>query len=144
MRFNSIFITIILTFSGYSQTKWTHKNPFEKKNFIENKGQFFRIDKLLVEEILYSANIDGIHYYFTKKGYIVQRHIKQENSEEEIESAKIKPGIKEEKSDGLSENELKYKTAEQLHVLQWQNSNPNVEIVPEDMVDNYYTYPDRK
>ena len=54
----------------YAQVNWTVKKPFEQKNFVENKGQFEVKGKLKSNEILYEAHIDGVRYYFTKKGYL--------------------------------------------------------------------------
>jgi len=136
----TIFLVFVFLSSGNAQIKWTVKKPFEQKNFIENKGQFFIEDKLNSKEILYAANIDGVTYYFTKTGYTLQHFVKQKNSEQEIEELKEKAGIKEKEEN--EEKEFQYKTISQLHQMQWQGTNLNVQIVAEDMVTNYYTYSD--
>lgn len=135
--FFSVFIFLQIS---TAQIKWTVKKPFEQKNFIENKGQFFIKDKLMPKEIFYAAAIDGVTYYFTKTGYTVQHFTKQKNTEQEIEELKEKAGIKEGKSE--EEKEFKYKAVSQLHQMQWQGASSNVQIIAEDMVSNYYTYSD--
>ena len=140
-----IYITLLLVFvfihSSNAQLKWTVKKPFEQKNFIENKGQFFIKDKLKPEEIFYAATIDGVTYYFTNTGYTIQHFTKQKNTEHEIEELKEKTAIKEKEGE-KEEGEFKYKTISQFHQMQWQGTNPNVQIVAEDIVSNYYTYND--
>jgi gliding motility-associated-like protein len=137
----AIFLVFVFFSSGNAQVKWTVKKPFEQKNFIENKGQFFIEDKLNSKEILYAASIDGVTYYFTKTGYVMQHLASQKNTEKEIEELKEKAGIKE-NAEGEEEKEFKYKTISQLHQMQWQGTNANVQIVAEDIVSNYYTYSD--
>jgi hypothetical protein len=138
--YTTIFLAFVFLQISNAQIKWTVKKPFEQKNFIENKGQFFIKDKLKPEEISYAASIDGVTYYFTKTGYVMQHFAKQKNTESEMEELKEKAGSKE--KEGEEEKEFHYKTVSQFHQMQWQGTNPNVQIVAEDVVSNYYTYSD--
>ena len=54
-----------------AQSNWINRNPFEQKNFIENKGQIESGKLPNHEAILYLSEIDGITYYFTKTGYTI-------------------------------------------------------------------------
>ncbi|HTA60939.1 MAG TPA: SprB repeat-containing protein, partial [Bacteroidia bacterium] len=139
----AFFLVFFFLNESNAQIKWTVKKPFEQKNFIQNKGQFFIKDKISPDEILYAATIDGVTYYFTKTGYTVQHLTKQKNTEHEIEQLKEKLGINEnEGSKGEDEKEFNYKTISQFHQMQWQGTNPNVQIMADDIVSNYYTYSD--
>ena len=84
----------------YAQVNWTVKKPFEQKNFVENKGQFEVKGKLKSNEILYEAHIDGVRYYFTKKGYLIEHLVKKEKSKVEIESER-KGGYEEKKENSF-------------------------------------------
>jgi gliding motility-associated-like protein len=124
-----------------AQTNWIVKNPFEQKNFIENKGQFDETKLPNKEPILFAAHIDGVNYYFTKTGYAIGRMEQEECTEEEIEKLEkqIPAGRSEEK-----ENKFKYKNVEKFHELKWLNTNAEVEIISENKVTNYYSYSDLK
>lgn len=62
------FIQIpLLQIANGLPTKWTSKNPFEQKLFIENKGQYNLKNTLPSSlSVLFSAQQDGMDYYFTK------------------------------------------------------------------------------
>lgn len=122
-----------------AQTNWTTKNLFEQKNFIENKGQNDFDTLPNHEAILFSANIDGVNYYFTKSGYTISHSEKQELSEEEKDKMEAsQKGKKEE------EDLFKYKIVKKYHELKWVNANPQLVVISENKVDNYYSYPDFK
>ncbi|MGQ0827326.1 MAG: DUF7948 domain-containing protein [Bacteroidota bacterium] len=122
-----------------AQTNWTVKNPFEQKNFIENKGQFDKTNLPNRGPVLFAACIDGVNYYFTQTGYIIGRNERIERTKEELEELeKLMPNGKKE------EKKLKYKTIEKFHELKWLNVNPEVKVVSENKVSNYYSYSDLK
>ena len=120
----------------YAQVNWTVKKPFEQKNFVENKGQFEVKGKLKSNEILYEAHIDGVRYYFTKKGYLIEHLVKKEKSKVEIESER-KGGYEEKK-------ENSFKMVGEYHELLWEGANPNLVVETEEKTNNYYTCSDSK
>lgn len=129
-----------------AQTKWTLKNPFEQKNFIENKGQF-DVNKIPnAEPVLFVAKIDGVQYYFTKSGYTIGRNEKVKKTEKEMEETEKKPfETKNEKEEAEEkEKESKFKIVELFHELKFANTNDKVEILAENKVNNYYSYSDLK
>ena len=135
------FIHIVILLLGTSvlnaQNNWSSKNPFEQKNFIENKGQVHG-DKLPNGEmVLYTANTDGVTYYFTQHGYMISRFEKQEMNEkktEKIHQQKNKRGARKEES--------KFKFTEKFYELNWKGTNPNARILAENPVKTYYSYSD--
>ncbi|MGQ0827335.1 MAG: DUF7948 domain-containing protein [Bacteroidota bacterium] len=139
--------TLILLLIGVdilnAQTNWTIKNPFEQKNFIENKGQLDEKKIPNGEAVLFAAHIDGLNYYFTKTGYAIGKVEQIERTKEELkELEKLIPIARnEEKEEG---KKLKYKNIEKFHELKWLLTNPNVEVVSENKVSNYYSYSDLK
>ena len=132
----SFLVTLIcLPLFQYAQVNWTVRKPFEQKNFVENKGQFEVKGKLKSNEILYEAHIDGVRYYFTKKGYLVEHLVRTKIKADGTEA-------NEEKVKGRDEE--KYMNVGEFHELFWEGSSSAVVIETEGIVGNYYTASDTK
>lgn len=117
-------------------TKWIIKNPFEQKVFIENKGQFDGMDDLTGSDIRYTVDNLGTQIFFTSKGLTYQFRKAERINETE----------KEEKEDHskAGEEERKIKTENIFTHMQWEGANPNVQLLVENEVADYYTYADKK
>lgn len=132
--FSILFIYSPFTFSQTTPAvnKTWVTNPFENKEFIENKGQFTKISTLLDEPALYAINRDGVQIYFTAKG-LSYRYDEYKRKADDHEAGKS------------IEEELKEKEIELIHhnvQMEWQNSNPNVQVVALDPLSYYCTYSD--
>jgi len=139
-RISSAIFLFLSVVHLFAQVNWTAKNMFEQKNFIENKGQFNDIKLPNGEQVLFSAEIDGVRYYFTKNGYTIVRkelvekkEAEKEREENETSSLTTKNG---------EDEESRYKEVEKFHELKFANTNPLVEILSENKVSNYYSYPE--
>jgi gliding motility-associated-like protein len=109
---------------SYAQPKWTVKDPFEQKVFIENNEGQFDGKAGSSNGILYSTRIAGVDVYFTGNG-LVYRYDKYE-----------KKGLKE------SEEEKEKQTKPETFLFreQWSGANPHPIVIPEEEVSFYYTY----
>ncbi len=135
IKFGFSILLICLPMFLYAQVNWVVKKPFEQKNFVENKGQFEVKGKLKSNEILYEAHIDGVRYYFTKKGYLVEHTVRKLKKSEP--NGEKDANVRE-------EEKKKYTLVGEYHELLWEGSNPNVVVETEDKVNNYYTCSDTK
>lgn len=136
----SFFINLLLI-ANDKQPKsiWTATNVFEPKVFIENKGQYDLRDEGLHDEVVFSANQDGLQYYFTKNAIWIKHISSKKRTEKEIEQLKEKLGIKEKKGE-TEENEFKYKLVNQFHVVEFIGAGANTEIQSEDLVSQLYNF----
>ncbi len=130
--FTIAFICLNALVSG--QVNWQIKNPFEQKNFIENKGQFEMPKPLSEKEILFSASIDGVDYFFTKQSYVIKYTKRVERDKKE------KSNQKEEKESEL----FKYKVVDQFYEVKFINAASDLNIIPLNKVSHYYCYADLK
>ena len=112
---------------------WT-KNPFNQKVFIENKSQFDGRNNLPNSTILFGVRNDGIQIYFTPKGLTFRHDEFVEMTEAEKEKA--------EKSGSKMEPEMMRKRKTDCISMEWKNANPDVQVVAENEVSNYFTYGD--
>ncbi len=140
IKLGSLLIVILFTsFSAFSQNKYnkTANNlpwkiiPFERKAFIENKGQF---DNLLPEDKkgfqycidkgqqVFFYN-DGIRYRFNSYTKSKVPLFSFFESEEERE-----------------ERVRKIKNTTEYIFVKWLNSNPNAIIIPQDKQTTHYSY----
>ena len=117
---------------------WSAK--FEnQKVFIENKGQFHIYDSK--EPVKYAYDDGSTMIYFTSKGltYSFIKRWKKDDGENEAE--RERENLKSGKSRFEMEKEehkMEFKT-DVINSI-WENSNPNVEIVPEEETSDYYSY----
>src|ERR1035437_7776030 len=135
----SFLIFSLCYLNTIAQTNWTNKNHFEQKSFIENKGQNDFDTLPNHQTALFTANIDGVIYFFTKSGYTIIHTERQKLSNEELDRIEASK-----KNENEAEERVKYKIVKKYHELKWLNSNPQVEIISENKVDNYYSYSNLK
>jgi gliding motility-associated-like protein len=143
LKFFCFFIASLL-FCQYiqAQVNWKQNNIFEPKVFVENKGQN-EFDPLPNHDpIIYTANIDGLTYFFTKCGFTVSHLKKKELSEDNL--YKKKKDSNKEQEEENEEEVQKYKIVKEYHELKFINTNSETEIVSDSLMDNYYAYPDFK
>lgn len=139
-QFQIILTIFMLTFyiSGFSQTEnysWKLK-PELPKIFIENKGQFPVTNHGIVKssDVLYAIDNGQVMIYFTKKGLTYTFNKKILNKEKESIFEKVKDFAEKE------EKERHVETETDIVRYIWENANPDVEIVPDEIADGYYNY----
>lgn len=116
---------------------WTTQNNTQRV-FIENKGQFpviknYHVDKTNVlyafddKQTMIYFRPDGLTYYFHKQ------YSKEENeSNEKISSA-------EEWKEKEAEERMMESESDVVDLF-WENSNPNVEVIAENITPDYFSY----
>jgi len=113
-------------------------SPYEDKFFIENRGQYDGKDKLPGSQIYFGCDNKSTQMYFTKNGMTYRYDDKKLVRK------------KDEKEEGKSDEERNREMMEQLVVttymlnIEWLNSNPNVEIVSEGKVPQYWNFQTNK
>jgi gliding motility-associated-like protein len=133
-----LFFLLLLGFSSFAQ--WTAKNPFTPKVFIQNNGQYDLHDEGLKDEILFSANQDGLQYYFTKNAIWIKHASIQKRTEHEIEKLQEKLGIKEEEKKGKEEKEFAIKIVNQFHIIEFISGGNSTTIQSESLVSQIYNF----
>src|SRR6185312_10287760 len=114
--------------------KWTHE-PFDQNVFIENKGQFDGQDNLPGSDIRYFVGKDGVLMYFTPQGVTYREDERAQPTDNEIEEAE---------KQGKDADKVLGKLITHCVNMQWLGADPNAEIISEQEVEHYYTYPDLK
>ncbi len=114
---------------------WTVRDVFSQPVFIENnEGQFDGQAGVGNGKVLYAARRAGVSIYFTSSGIIYRYdsliHLTPEQREQEEHETK------EQNKDDAPSQPLTY-----FFSALWKNSNPNVQVIVEDTVSFYYTYP---
>lgn len=105
-------------------------NQETPRAFIENKGQFDQRDWKRNSKILFAINENPFYVFFKPDGitYRLDKMIKKGEGEEEFEHFEEEGG--EEERVNISE----------LINIEFVNSNPDVEVVSEGELSNYYNY----
>ena len=116
-----------------------------QKVFIENKGQWNRLNNLPDTKILFGTEYSNFQVLFTKTGLTYRLSESKFANKEDREEREHE--IKEQAEEGklMSHEEIE---KEENHVdfkldyvqMQWENANPNVQIIAEDAVSNYFNY----
>lgn len=143
-----------------SQASWS-VNPYEKKVFIENKGQFDGLNEKKDAKILYGVENLGTRIYFTSQG-LTYRFVDFKKEENDPKKEKKLAALKAEKgkwkqqfkSTGDSAFYKRYRETEEKYEklkgsfeverilvdMEWVNSNPDVQLIVEDPVEEYFNY----
>lgn len=101
-------------------------NPYEKKVFIENKGQFTGQGLLQDSEIKYGVENLGTRIFFTSKGLTFR-----------FDKITFNP-------EGDERNKESMKRLSVFMVnIEWLNSNPDVQIIADQPVTEYFNYEDK-
>jgi gliding motility-associated-like protein len=145
--FFSLFIcgllSIQLSYGGSAQNSkegknnWSLNNAFQQKVFIENKGQFDGRDNRENSLIKYSVTVGKTQIYFSAQGVTYRYDEYLTTSEEEREEA-----MEEKRSRASGEKDSKL--ISHFVNLIWEGANADNQIIPADMVSEYFTYPDLK
>ncbi len=112
----TLLLVIVLPYIAKSGNppvvKWTVKNPFEQKVFIENKGQYEINGKVQSKDILFSARQGGLLYYFTNNAIWIK---------------KPRMVIRKGSQIKISAND----TIEQFHQIEFVNANSQAQVIGE-------------
>lgn len=105
--------------------------PFERKAFIENKGQFEK--SLPADKQNFNFCIDKgyqIFFYQNEISYLFTKHASSKGTILNIFESEEK----------REEREHTFKTETQFINVKWLNSNPNSTVIVEDKQETYYSY----
>lgn len=133
------FLVFAIPFFFSAQSKWTEK-PFQRKAFIENKGQFNSVLPASKRDFLYCIDRDGYQIFFYKNRleYLFTKYSrKQENfdkKKKELANASKREREEEEKE------EMKLKKETQTVSVQWLNSNDDDELLASNSVSTIFSY----
>ncbi|RKX19144.1 MAG: hypothetical protein DRP35_08165, partial [Candidatus Zixiibacteriota bacterium] len=119
-----IFLFFLFPFIGFSQLNWEIDNT-NGSAFIENQGQFDGRNWQR-NKIEYGVESGNFHVFFTKTG-LTYRFDKMIRNGDEHEKEKKK-------------NESEWMNKSELVHITWLNANPNVEIISEDPVSEYFSF----
>lgn len=138
----AVLVFFLSTFSikvkaQISDAGWTTSMEYPK-TFIENKGQFpYMLNANTNKEgILYGVDNASEKIYFTKNGVIYNFVQAKEKEEDELEKGKSSFEEWEEKEEKAKHKEYKL---DEISFI-WENSNPDVEVIAEDLQTDYYSY----
>lgn len=116
-----------------------------QKVFIENKSQFNGNNHLPGSEILFGTEYSSSQFLFTKQGLTYRLTKKEFPGKEEREEREKE--MKEEIRNGkkishkeMEEEEHRIEIETEYVHMYWKNSNPDVEIVAQGVVPNYFNY----
>lgn len=113
---------------------WTTKNPFNRRVFIENKGQFDSENNIPENRIKYGVKEGGIFVYFSTKGLLYRYDEYPVLTEEQKEKL---GDLKGKRLERLYEK-LSVKTT--IVNMEWIGANPDATIESEDKVFDYFCY----
>jgi len=122
-------LTVLLTFTLNAQEWSSNNDPFGKKAFIENFGQYnsYLPDNNSNLSVKFYNPNDKIFYYNQGCVFMLDTIILLDEDEEEYE-----------KEEG--EEELKFRMESSYVTMKWLNSNENPEIISNNKTSYYYTY----
>ena len=110
------------------EPSWLVKEPFRQKVFVRNEGQFNNPLKSSPEVILFGASLDGVDMFFSPTG-LTYRYVEVTQVGEEKETR-----------EGAGEEE-RMKVTPRYISMEWAGANPGVQVVAEQAVAHYFTYP---
>lgn len=141
--FPALLFLFVLSVKAETGPSWSTKYE-HPKCFIENKGQFHLPNGNEPVEFAYDNSSTRI--YFTKKGvtYSFLKVWKDQEEEGEREKDIKKANFQDvrtiEEFRKKEEEEHKAKFIADYVNVEWENSNPNVEIVAEKKISSYFSY----
>jgi len=140
IHFQGILTIFLLSFfiSGVCQNgnfSWKIK-PELPKVFIENKGQFPVTNHGAIKssDILFAVDHGQVMIYFSRNGLTYTFNKKILNEEKES----VKKNYKDFEEKEKEERHVDIKT--DIIKYTWENANPDVEIIADEMADGYYNY----
>src|ERR1051326_5346565 len=132
-----LFLFIICSAKLFSQS-WI-ASPVVKR-FIENKSQFYGKDKLAASQILFGTELSGTQIYFSKNGLTYRFDKREWKNKNEREKEYEKKFRTPQEWEDHEKEERAVKIETDLVHMQWENSNPNVQVVAEERVHDYFSY----
>ena len=151
MKHLAKFFTFLLFAFSVSNANASGGNPAwankyeHSKSFIENKGQF-NLPYETTDRVEFAYDNSSTRIYFTKRGltYSFLKMWKDKEEEGEKDRDTKKPHFQ----DVRTLEEWKKKEAEEHKpkfiadyvTIEWENSNPNVQIVAEQKISSYFSY----
>ncbi len=125
---------------GFSQSGNWSVDFTTPKVFIENLGQF----QIPGSSDAVQFAFDGVktRIYFSKKGvsYYFLNKWKKEKGEDEAEEMRKHKVTSAEEWRAMEMEERKLEVKQDLVNMNWENSNPDVEIIASDVTPDYYSY----
>ena len=127
-----LLIATVFLYAQKSAAKWTGSIG-QQKAFIENKSQFDSKNKQAGGQILFGTDEGPAMIYFTKTGltYRLQK-IEPKPHTGEMERTASKRESEEE--------EHAVKTTTDILHMQWENANPDAQVIAEEVLPNYSSY----
>lgn len=127
-----------LTASVEENTGWSSQFQ-NSKVFIENKGQFMPYKT--TEKTLFAIDNGSTMIYFSAKGVSYSFLKRSKKKEKENERERNIEDFKNGKTHSeIEAEERKMEFARDLVFFYWENSNPEVEVVPSEETLDYYSY----
>lgn len=137
LQFHFICVSQNSNNSTSNKTKWTVRDPFEQKVFIENKGQFDEKPGDGSTKVIFGTSFAGVDLFFSSKGltYKYNELVSMTESEKEI----YEKGSNGQEEEEIIKDPFKKYTPGYLF-LEWIGSDSNVQVIAEEPVPFYYTY----
>ena len=133
-------VTVVSTASfAQSAEGWTNKFDSDQ-SFIENKGQFYvREEKTSDKPVLFGVDASFSRIFFHSNGvtFNFTQKLRPLRDERHGEEEKVR-SAREQREEELEEHRAVVRTEEVGYI--WEGSNPNCEIVTEEVVPQYYSY----
>jgi gliding motility-associated-like protein len=123
--------------SKVGKTLWVAKNPFNKRLFLENVGQYNGKNNIPKSVIKYGVCDGQTWVYFSSNGLSYRHDEHPQISEEDME--KVEHAKDQTKRQQAVQAMLKVETT--IVNMQWLGSNPNVEIETEGEAPDHFSYP---
>src|SRR4051812_7213062 len=80
-----LILFVFMATGSYSQkNNWEIKDPYEKRCFIQNLGQFDEYETQTSGKILYGSLTKGMNIFFTSKSIVFKHDEKVKRSRKEI------------------------------------------------------------
>lgn len=139
-----LFFFVVLALPLFSQNNaagWKTNFGESQKRFIENKSQFDGKDKLPDSKILYGIDQNGTQIFFTKQGLSYRFDVRQNKDKEKSEKEEVSRNKMTAEAWAAHEKEersMKIET-DVVH-MQWENSNPDVQVIAEEVAPDYFSY----
>jgi len=130
---------LIAQTASVKSTQWiNNKDLFNDKVFVENKGQFNLPSSK--EPIQYMLRQNGVFVYFSQTGLTYQHDEFKKLTKEERRALRQTISKKKAAAENFEEELL---PVSHLVNMKWEGGNPDVLIIGESSVTDYFTYPDR-
>jgi len=108
-------------------------------SFVENLGQFDKVDGINANEILYGVKDNATRVFFTKQGLVYKTLKNEKVSDIEWEAYVKKNHLK--SNEPAKEESEDHRIIKESYVhMNWEGANPSVKVVAESPLSNYFNY----